>query len=113
MLLLLERQILKDLAAALIARETRCARVEVETAALGGDSNAERIARKYEIGVPAFERRAASRTARFAGAVDLHDALRRGEVARRGHFLDEALDVGAEELERTVTGFADQMKVTR
>ena len=31
--------------------------------------------------------------------VDLHDALRRREISGGRHFLDEALDIGAEELE--------------
>ena len=49
----------------------------------------------------------------FAGAVDLHHALARGERARRRDFLDERLDVGAEELVRAVAGLADQVKVAR
>ena len=51
--------------------------------------------------------------ARLAGAVDLDDALARGEAARRRHFLDQRLDVGAEELVRAVAGLADQVKVAR
>src|SRR5262245_31950685 len=40
MLFLFEREILKDLAAARVARQTRCARVELESAALGRDRDA-------------------------------------------------------------------------
>ena len=49
----------------------------------------------------------------LARAVDLHHALRGGEVARGGDLLDQRLDVGAEELGRLVAGLADQMEVAR
>ena len=59
----------------------------------------------------ARHRRAAG-TALLARAVNLDDALRRSEAARRRHFLDEGFDVRTEELERTMAGLADQMEVT-
>ena len=43
--------------------------------------------------------------------MDLQDALARRKATRRGHFFDQRLDVGAEELERAVAGLADQVKV--
>ena len=55
MFLLLEREILKHLAAARVLRHLRGARVEVEPAALGGNRNAQRVAREHQIGVTAFE----------------------------------------------------------
>ena len=54
-----------------------------------------------------------SGTALLARAVNLHDALRRTEAARRRHFLDQRLDVRAEELERSAAGLADQMEMPR
>ena len=54
-----------------------------------------------------------SGAAGFARAVDLQHALPRREVARGRHFLDERLDVRAEELEAAVAGLADQVKVPR
>ena len=55
----------------------------------------------------------AAGAAGFAGAVDLHHALARGERAGRRHFLDQRLDVGAEELVRAIAGLADQVEVPR
>ena len=49
----------------------------------------------------------------FARAVDLHDGLARLELPRRGDFLEQRLDVRAEELERLMTGAADEVEVPR
>ena len=113
MFLLLHGEVLEHLPAARILRHARRARVEVEAAALGRDRNAQRITREDEIGVAAFERRGAAGAAFLARPVDLDHALRRCEVPGRRDFLDEALDVGAEELERPVTGLANEVGVPR
>ena len=54
-LLLLEREVLKDLAPARIAGQPRSAGVEVETAAFGRNRDPQRIAGEHQIGVTAFE----------------------------------------------------------
>ena len=63
--------------------------------------------------VPAFGDRRPPGAAGLAGAVNLQDALARGEIARRRDLFEQRLDVGAEELERPVAGLADEMKVAR
>ena len=114
MLLLLRREILEHLAAARIARHARRAGIELQPAALGRNRDAQRITREQQIRMPDFDDAAvAARAALLARAVDLHDALRRAEAARAGDFFDEALDVGAEELERASAALADEMKVAR
>ncbi len=112
MFLLFAREILENLAAARVLRDARRAAVELEAAALGGNRDAQRVAREEQVGV-ALRTCCAPGPALLAGAVDLHDALRRGEVARGRHFLHDALDVRAEELERPMTGLADQVEVAR
>ena len=77
MLLLLRRQILKHLAAARIARDLRGAGVELEAAALGGNRDAQRVAREHEIGVAVLGAAVTSGAALLARAVNLDDALRR------------------------------------
>src|SRR4029450_12103179 len=89
------------------------ARVELEAAALGGDGDPQRVPRKEQLGRAAFDCRSPSRAAGFAGAVNLEDALARGEIPRRRHFFEKGLDVRAQELERAVAGLADEMKVAR
>ena len=70
-------------------------------------------AKSSSVVLPSIAGACASGPAVLAFAVNLHDALARGEVARGGDLLDERLDVGAEELGRLVAGLADQMKVPR
>jgi hypothetical protein len=114
MLLLLEREILEDLPAADVARHARGARVELETAPLGGNGDPQGVAREHQVGVA--DRRRGGRTPRaalFARPVNLDDALGGGEAARGRHLLDERFDVGAQELERAMTGLADEMKMAR
>ena len=91
----------------------RRAGVELEAAALGGDRDAQRVAREQQVGVAGLLARGAAGPALLARAVDLHDALRRGEAAGGRHFFDQRLDVRAEELERTMAGLADQVEVPR
>ena len=105
---------MKTRPAARVARDGRGARVELEAAALGRDRDAQRVAREQQLRRAAVDRRRlASGPAALAVAVDLDDALARGEVARGRDLLDERLDVGAEELGRLVAGLADQMEVPR
>src|SRR5207237_9426857 len=112
MLLLLRREILEHLAAARIARHARRAGVELQPAALGRNRDAQRITREQQIRMPDFDDAAvAARAALLARAVDLHDSLRRAEAARAGGFFSEALDVGAEELERARASLVDYMEV--
>src|SRR5262249_20115378 len=54
-----------------------------------------------------------ARPALLARAVNLHHALRGREVAGRGHFVDERLDVRAHELGRMITGLASEVIVPR
>ena len=103
----------KTLPAARILGDARGARVELEAAALGRNRNAQRVAREQQLAGRAFFGRRPAGAARLAGAVDLHDALPRREAARRRHFLDQRLDVGAEKLVRAIAGLADEMKVPR
>ena len=88
-------------------------RVELQPAALGGNRNAQRVAREQQLARRAFLGRRPPGPARLARPVDLHDALPRRKAARRRDFLDQRLDVRAEELVRAVAGLADQMKVPR
>ena len=113
MLLLLLGELLEHAPPARILGHPRAARIELQAAPLGGDGDAQRVAREQQLGRAAFRRRRAPGPARFAGAVDLQDALPRREVARRRHFLEQRLDVRAQELERPVAGLADEMKVPR
>src|SRR5439155_16903700 len=112
-LLLFRRQIMEYLATSRIARDFRGAGVELEPAALGRDCNPQRIAGEQEVRVAGLGTAVTSRTALFARAVNLDDALRRTEAARGRDFLDERLDVRAEKFERPAAGLADQMEVTR
>ena len=63
--------------------------------------------------VPSSAARRPAGAAGFARAVNLQHALPRREIARGSHFLEQRLDVRAEELERAVAVLADQMKVPR
>ena len=113
MLALLLGQPLEDASAARVARQARGAGIELEPAALGGDRNAQGVAREQQLGRPSLGDRRPAGPAGFARAVNLQHALARRETARRGHFLDQRFDVGAEELERPVAGLADQVEVAR
>src|SRR5262245_10405145 len=106
--LLLQGKVLEHLATARVLGHFCRTRVEIETAALGGDRDSQRIAREDEIRVPfRAGHRGPSGTALFAGPVDLHDTLRGGKTAGRRHFLDRCLDVRAEEFERAMATLAD------
>src|SRR5262245_52660485 len=107
MLFLLGGEIVKDLAAARIARDASGPRIELQATAFGGDGDPQRVTRKQQIGVARLGIGVTSRTALFAGAVNLHNALRRGKTASRGDFLDERLDVRAQKFEGPITAFAD------
>src|SRR4030095_842316 len=110
---LLGCQLAEDFPRARILDQLDAASVELHAASLGGDGDAQRVAREKHLGRGrVFVRRAAG-GAGLARAVNLDDALARGERARRRHFLDERLDVGAEELVGAGAGLADQVKVTR
>jgi hypothetical protein len=63
--------------------------------------------------VTALEARLAPSATLLARAIDLDDALRGAEISGRGDFLDEPLDVGAQELERSMTGFTNEMEMAR
>ncbi len=106
-------ELAEDLARARILHQLDAAAVELHAAALGGDGDAQRVAREQQLGGGGLFVGGAAGAARLARAVDLHDALPRGERARRRDFFDQRLDVGAEELVRAVAGLADQVKVPR
>src|SRR6185295_17676501 len=61
----------------------------------------------------AFGNWRAAALAGFARAVDLQHALAGGEIPRRRHFLEQRLDVRAQELERPVAALADEMEMPR
>ena len=112
-LLLLFGEALEHLAPAGVARDARRARVELEAAALGRNRNPQRVAREDALG---GRRRRAGRApgpAVLARAEHLQHALRRLELARAGHFLDQRFDVRAQKFERLRAGLADQMEVPR
>src|SRR6185503_8562972 len=113
MFLLLQRKVLEHFSTASVFRHLCRARIEIEAAPLGRNRNAQRVTGKHEIGVTAFKARRASGATLLARAIDLDDALRGGEISGRRDFLDKALDVGAEELERPMTGFANEMEMPR
>ena len=113
MFLLLQRKVLEHFSTAGVFRHPRCTRVEIETAAFGRNRYAQRIPRKHEIGVTAFEARRAPRATFLARAIDLDDALRGAEISGRGDFLDEPLNIGAQKLERPMTGLANEMEMPR
>jgi hypothetical protein len=110
---LLLGQLLEDAAPARVARDLRRARVELEPAALGGNRDAQRVAREEQLGDRLVGHRRTPGAARVARAMDLQHALPRREPARRRDLLDERLDVGAEEFERAAAALADEMKVAR
>ena len=112
-MLLFFGEALEHLPPARILGDARGAGVELEPAALGGNRNAQRVAREEQLARRAFFGRRLAGAARFAGAVNLHDALPRREAARGGDLLDQRLDVRAEELVRAIAGLADQMEVAR
>ncbi len=107
------RQLAEHLARARVLHQLDAAPVELHAAAFGGNRDAQRVARKQQLGVGGLVVGRAPGAAGFAGAIDLHHALARGEGAGRRHFLDERLDVGAEEFVRAVAGLADQVEVAR
>ena len=113
MMLFFLGETMEHAAAARVLGDARRARVELEAAALGGNGDAQRVARKQQLARRAFFGRRPAGAARFAGPVDLDHALPRREAARGGHFFDQRLDVRAQELVRAVAALADQMKVPR
>ncbi len=88
-------------------------RVELEPAAFGRNRNPQCVTSKQQLGGAPFDGRRPPRPARFAGAVDLQDALPWSEVTGGGDLFEERLDVGTEKLEGSIAGLADQVKVTR
>ena len=76
-LLLLVGELLEDAAAARVAGDAGGAGVELEAAPFGGDRDAQRIARKQQLGRAAFDRRRTPGAAGLARAVDLQHALPR------------------------------------
>jgi hypothetical protein len=100
MLFLLHRQVMKDLATASILGDSGGTRVELETAAFGGDCDSQCVTCEDEVGMSDIGWRGGTAGAtRLARAVDLHDALRGRKAARRGDFFNQAFDVGAQKLE--------------
>src|SRR5439155_25043494 len=95
-----------------VAGQAGGARIKLEAAALGRDRDQKRVPREHTFRGRAVDRaRRAAGLALLAGAVDLHDGLRRGKFARGRHLLDERLDVRAQKLGRPVAGGADEMKM--
>ena len=114
MLALFGGKLLEHRAAAGVARERGGAGIELETAPLGRNRHAQRVAREDQRRRHAVDgRRLFARAALFAGPGDLHHRLRRFEVPRRRDFLDERLDVGAQKLGRPVADVADEMEMAR
>ena len=113
MLLLLFGEFLENRAAPSVLRDARSARVEFEPASLGGDGNAQRVARKNHFAGTAGESGRAAGLAILAGAVNLHHALLACEPSRSSDLFDQRFDVGAEKLERLVAGLADEVEVAR
>src|SRR6202521_1019418 len=102
MLLLFRGELLEDRASARVARHASRARVELQTAALGGDRDAQRVPRKDQLGCRTVDRRGLPAGPAFlAGPDNLDDRLGRREAARRRHLLDQRFDVGAEEFGRS------------
>jgi hypothetical protein len=97
-LLLFLCELLKNAPSPRVLRNPRRARIELESATLGCDGNAQRIPREYRFRRATLSGRTAG-LALLACTVDLHDALLGGEVARGRDFLNQCFDVGAEELE--------------
>ena len=108
----LGRELAEDLARPRILDQLDAAAVELHAAALGRDRDAQRVAREQQLRIDALFSGGAG-AARFAGAVDLHHGLPRGEGARGRDFFDQLLDVRAQELVRAVAGLADQVEVAR
>src|SRR5215203_4536314 len=102
--LLLGCEVLENFAAPRITGDPGGAGVEVQTAALGGNRDTQRVAREHEVGVAVIGscRQVAAAAAVLTLPVHLHHALGSGEPTRGGNLLDQSLDVRAEELERFV-----------
>src|SRR5262245_21761232 len=106
-------ELVEDPARAWIAGDLRRVAVELAPAALGDDRNPERIAGEDQIDRHGRRCGRTARAAVFTSPVDLQHALTRLEVPGRRHFLDETLDVGAEEFERLSARLADEMEMAR
>src|SRR5262245_48574904 len=107
-------ELMEDRAAARVLGHAGRPRVELETAALGGNRHPQRVTREHQLrGRAVYRRRLLAGPAFVAGPEDLDHLLRRREIARRRDFLHQRLDVRAQEFGRPVTRVADEMKVTR
>src|SRR6266487_172476 len=114
MFALFRGELLKHRAASWILGDRGGARVELESAALGGNGHPQRVSREHAVRRRPFNRRRfLAGPALLAGADDLHHRLGGRKVSRRRDLLHEGLDIGAEELRRPMTGRAHEMKVPR
>src|SRR6266516_98082 len=114
MFALFRGELLKHRAASWILGDRGGARVELESAALGGNGHPQRVSREHAVRRrPVNRRRLLARPALLAGADDLHHRLGGRKVSRRRDLLHQGLDIGAEELRRPMTGRAHEMKVPR
>src|SRR5206468_6053856 len=111
MIVLLAGQLPKDPPAAEVARQLGRARVEFPAAPLGGNGDAQRVAREQDIGWRAASLGGHTGPAAVTDPVDLHHALLRRKPAGRRDLLDHRLDVRAQKLDGLLAGLADQMKV--
>ena len=111
-ILLVLGQTLEDLASARVVGERRSTGVELEATAFGGHGDAQRVARKHRLGGrPVQRRRLDAGTALLADAEDLDLGFDGLEVPGRRDFLEDGLDVRAQELRRAMTRVADEMKM--
>ena len=110
---LLGGQPLEHVAAPRVGRQARRAEVELEAAALGGDRDAQRVAREDELGHravqcrrPVLPVRHSSQVPKICSTVWSAAKLRAAATSSM-----KRLDVGAQELGRAVTHVADEVKV--
>src|SRR5258706_5790647 len=111
-------QLLKHRSAACVLCDAGGSGVELQTAAFRRDGDAQCVAGKDELRRRTIElrRRRSGRRARaalFTGAENLHDCLRRREVARGRDLFGQRLHIRAHELRRAMTSGANQVEVTR
>ena len=113
MLFFFTGELLEDAAAAGIGRERGGPRVELQSAPLGGNRDAQRVSRKHQLGRGSVHRRGTRPgAALLTGPEHLNDGLRRLEIAGGGNLLDERLDIRAQKFGRTVAHVADEMKMS-